>query len=662
MASGCGDVLSLQDLKTAKLHQTFEAEVITGKRGGVATGEYIDYATNPVTGQVQKTMPAILRDIGYKPASFDFTSGGTLSVSDRNTAVLWPIASGGDGDYYYWEGTLPKVIPASSSPSTTGGVSDGAWRPVGDIALRKELADSNAVIKGDALIAVKQPFTGAVARTQHGKNTDFVSVKDFGAVGNGAIDDTAAIQSAIDALQPVGGVLYFPKGYYLISDDLKVNNIPIVVRGDGMMSTQIMQSTSGENGFSFQSNTNSNAPVGGGLLLNTFQIEDISITRSSGTGGSALNLIWSPITSNTPQFIARNFRTYSKADAAAAWQYAVTGVNMNGMRMSTCQLHGNPLEGGNPGAEPFTMKSAIRLVNNTNGDTGLISFFMDKVTALYCNIALEINGWHEGFQLNEVEFVQVGRGIVSNGSTQHQNPDMLITNSHIDARVADIDLYNTFKLKVANCDFIKNDATLNGACIRATASGYASIVGTHFTCIGQQTATNRAIDADLNCFNWTISSCQFLYFNGGAINNQSSGWVVVGNQFDDSPTAVAFFGALGRNVISNNAYRNVANPVVGSGSSNSLIAPIQYAGTVDVIVGTPGALQGAFVTIPNGVFTSIPDIVMFTRIGGNNSLLFSCSYNRATSTATSLKLELTASGSIPAGTYTFGFIALQKLA
>ena len=55
MSSGCGDVLSLEDLQIAKKHQTFEAEVITGKAGGVASGADIDYATNQVTGQVQKT-------------------------------------------------------------------------------------------------------------------------------------------------------------------------------------------------------------------------------------------------------------------------------------------------------------------------------------------------------------------------------------------------------------------------------------------------------------------------------------------------------------------------------------------------------------------------------------------------------------------------------
>jgi len=45
---------------------------------------------------------------------------------------------------------------------------------------------------GDALVAVKQPMAGSVARTQHDKNRESVSVLDFGAVGDGVTDDTAA--------------------------------------------------------------------------------------------------------------------------------------------------------------------------------------------------------------------------------------------------------------------------------------------------------------------------------------------------------------------------------------------------------------------------------------------------------------------------------------
>lgn len=46
--------------------------------------------------------------------------------------------------------------------------------------------------------------------------SEFVSVKDFGATGNGVTDDAAAIQSTLDALKDSGGIIIFPVGTYLI--------------------------------------------------------------------------------------------------------------------------------------------------------------------------------------------------------------------------------------------------------------------------------------------------------------------------------------------------------------------------------------------------------------------------------------------------------------
>ena len=68
-----------------------------------------------------------------------------------------------------------------------------------------------------------QSGTGAVATTVQAKLRETVSVKDFGAVGDGVTDDTAAIQNAINAVNAAGGgVVYVPttSSYYKISTAL----------------------------------------------------------------------------------------------------------------------------------------------------------------------------------------------------------------------------------------------------------------------------------------------------------------------------------------------------------------------------------------------------------------------------------------------------------
>lgn len=72
-------------------------------------------------------------------------------------------------------------------------------------------------------------------------NGAYTNVKDFGATGDGATNDTVAIQAAIDSLSATGGVLYFPFGTYKIARTvgtndhwgLKVTGSNITIIGDG---------------------------------------------------------------------------------------------------------------------------------------------------------------------------------------------------------------------------------------------------------------------------------------------------------------------------------------------------------------------------------------------------------------------------------------------
>ena len=94
-----------------------------------------------------------------------------------------------------------------------------------------------------ANVSFTQAGTGAVERTVETKLNESVSVKDFGAVGDGVTDDTAAIQAAIDSLPAAssiadppryglgGGLVTLPSGTYKITSPITITH-NVTLQGD----------------------------------------------------------------------------------------------------------------------------------------------------------------------------------------------------------------------------------------------------------------------------------------------------------------------------------------------------------------------------------------------------------------------------------------------
>jgi hypothetical protein len=100
---------------------------------------------------------------------------------------------------------------------------------------------SSGVTTAD-LVIYNPPFTNSVATTVETKLSQTVSVKDFGAVGDGVANDTTAIQAAIDAVNAAGGgVVNFPAGTYACANLWPKDNVTL--QGEGPYASQLINNS-----------------------------------------------------------------------------------------------------------------------------------------------------------------------------------------------------------------------------------------------------------------------------------------------------------------------------------------------------------------------------------------------------------------------------------
>ena len=202
-------------------------------------------------------------------------------------------------------GELGWVIDEQRLFIGNGTVSDGAPAvgnteivTEGSSAFTSALSHTYKGYRGDST-----PISNSVQRTVQQRLDDYVSVKDFGAVGDDSTADVTAIQNAIDAIYintdttasadtRARRVLFFPAGTYKINSALKIPPYAhlvgegpdkTIIKNSGSNAVMVMQDDDG--------NVGSNIGNSGATTPTQIQVENMTLRTSVAKVGVSLDRV-----------------------------------------------------------------------------------------------------------------------------------------------------------------------------------------------------------------------------------------------------------------------------------------------------------------------------------------------------------------------------------
>lgn len=170
---------------------------------------YFDDALTQLAAQPLRTINGYISNAGTPAQVYVDGVNFSILVQDSKGSMV----------YNFPEGT--GIDPNAAGIDYDPGV-DSLLFPGGTISVKSTLDQITDKDSGSSLIGFNQSGAGAVSRTVEAKLREYmVSVKDYGATGNGVTDDRAAINLAFaEVINRGAGTVYFPAGTYRITDEI----------------------------------------------------------------------------------------------------------------------------------------------------------------------------------------------------------------------------------------------------------------------------------------------------------------------------------------------------------------------------------------------------------------------------------------------------------
>ena len=414
-----------------------------------------------------------------------------------------------------------------------------------------------------------------ISRTLQSHFIETLDIKDFGAVGDGVTDDTAAIQAAYTAAAAACATkdvaLSVPPGRYMISAWNPAitcqHDLAVTGAGPGMSSLVFANS----DGFDFTATQN-------GVSFRLSGLRLLNGNTATPYSGTAVTVISPQQASGNSTFFGRDLVLGdAQVDQNYGWN---VGFNLTATTNSTL----DNVQDIKPNWSTTTGTSGIGVkLQGYSANEFSIGFHSHFFTDQGGYAAIVGGAFIQGIDVNQGAFVGEGYGVHWDGTTPGDVAEGLtVFDSELNAAVDDIWLNQVTEDQVIGNNFLELGTTPNWRAVLETASGYSTI------------NDNTIYGAGANSSAVEIANCSGC--NATIVGNAIAGLHGVGITLSGTTSMVTASGnqVNGPSITAPYSEANPGQDMLGELSYNSMPAATRYDGVhFDLL--QPMAVNG-----PNG--------------------------------------------------------------
>lgn len=585
---------------TTSMSPLSSAQAIASKLPSTAAGRAMLNAANPAA---QRTLLALgdaaLANVGSTAgtvaAGDDIRFAGVTAIVDQataeagtnNTGIMSPLRV--SQHLAAHTGTTAGTVAAGDDArlSDTRTPADGS---VSDVKVATPATPADGI--ASSKLAFLQAGTPAVWRDVQSKLRDTLSVKDFGAVGDGVTNDTVAVQAALDSAASQKKRVYIPAGVYQLSDRITCAG-NVSVQGDGKnLSVLSWPSGSLEAGSGLSLTAQPDADG----LSTVIDVSSLSLITGASVGIALLVTGATTIAADriTPRLIVRDVLLRGAVGPLTdGWRGGVhmtnvTKANIDNVTFSGCVN----------GTEPnFTSDEAFRYDNSNSASPHPTEFNITNSYVAYAKTGI-FAGDFEGGMIRGNQMFGVNVGVHATGPAAF--PHILLSENHINASTACVIVDKMFEAMISdNLLYNQNSpAACSGIDIRGGA-GHFTVQGNIFENYNQTVAANSIV----------VTSGV-----GGLISDNI---IRRSNSIDGTANGLGVWltaGASNTRVTDTNKYTECATPTIDSGTGNVTASGLPTSGSS---------------TSNNGTITKWGSDVVSLNASGDGTITFPAPFKNA---------------------------------